>query len=162
MPASGAVPAVCTRAAGATVPVEQCFFTLAYRHRFEPGTSVRALRVERGPIVAIFAGSPGFQGPTAVSTSAQLVWTGNSTALAALSPAVTLHDITIHNNGPSPVFIGQTAVTAVTGAQVAVGETVTYNGWSVTSGTTTRDVYAICASGSATVEVALATTAINV
>lgn len=113
--------------------------------------------------MAIFGNAPGYQGPTSVSTSAVAVWTGNSSALAALSPAVTLKDVTVLNNGPSTVFVGQSGVTATTGLPVKAGQQVTVAGFSATSGTTTSDVYAICASGgSAVVETGLATTDVAV
>lgn len=113
--------------------------------------------------MAIFAGAPGFQGPTAVGTSAVAVWTANSSALAALSPAVTLNDVMVQNNGPSTIYVGQSGVTSTTGLPVKAGKSVVLPGFTATSGTTANDVYAICASGgSAVVEAGLATTDIVV
>lgn len=110
--------------------------------------------------MAIFAGTPGFQGPTAVGTSATKIWSANSSALAALSPAVTLRDLTIVNQGPSTIYVGQSGVTSSTGTPVPDGGQLTIQGFTATSGTTAQDTYAICASGgSATVIAGLASVA---
>lgn len=106
--------------------------------------------------MAIFADGVAYQTNT-VTTAAHLVFTGNSTGLAALSPAVTLKDITIVNTGAVNIFLGSSSVTAATGLILRPGNQVTIQGWTETSGTTTYDVYGITSSGTTTTEAALAT-----
>ena len=110
--------------------------------------------------VAIFdVGSPAYQATASVGTTATLVWSGTAASLAAISPAVTLRDITVINTGANPIFVGGTSVTYATGMYVAPGAQLTVQGWSVTSNTVLHDVYAIvyglgltssCAAGLAT------------
>jgi hypothetical protein len=95
--------------------------------------------------MAIFdAGSPAYQtqvGP--IGGTALLIWSGTATALAGISPAVTLRDITVLNTGANPMWVGATAVTTVTGMYIPPGGQMTIQGWAGTSNTTTRDIYAI-------------------
>ena len=107
--------------------------------------------------MAIFADGVAFQ-EAAISTSSATVFTANSTALAALDPAVELRDLTILNTGPATVYLGNgTATTA--GLPLAAGQQVTIQGWTATSGTTTNDIHGITASGTANVQAGLATVA---
>jgi hypothetical protein len=99
--------------------------------------------------MAIFdVGSPAYQTQTYVGGTAVIVWTGTVTALAGISPAVTLRDVTILNTGANAMYCGGSTVTVATGFYVPPGGQVTCQGWAGTSNTTTRDIYAI-ASGAA-------------
>jgi len=111
--------------------------------------------------VAIFGTGIALQTNT-VTSSAHLVWTANSTALAALSPAITVHDVTIINTGSVTVYLGTSSVTAATGLALPSGAQLTYNGYVATTGTTTNDIYGITSSGTTTTEAALATVNANV
>jgi hypothetical protein len=98
--------------------------------------------------VAIFdVGSPGYQATATVGGTAVLVWTGTFTALAAISPAVTVRDVTVINTGANQCWVGGTSVSVSTGLWLAPGAQVTVQGWSATSNTTLHDVYAISVSG---------------
>jgi hypothetical protein len=93
-------------------------------------------------------GSPAYQTQTYVGGTAVIVWSGTFTALAGISPAVTVRDLTILNTGANAMYVGGSAVTVLTGCYVPPGAQLTVQGWAGTSNTTTRDVYAI-ASGAA-------------
>lgn len=93
--------------------------------------------------MAIFdAGSPAYQTTASVGTTATLIWSGTFTALAGISPAVSLRDITIVNTGSNPIYVGGSSVTTAA-LYVPAGGQVTIQGWTATSNTTTRDIYAI-------------------
>lgn len=111
--------------------------------------------------MAIFADGPAYQTNT-VTTAAHVVFSANATALAALSPAVALHDVTIINTGTVTIYLGQpTNVTAATGIPLAPGQQITINGYTATSGTTTNDIWGITSAGTTTTEAGLATLAVN-
>jgi hypothetical protein len=110
--------------------------------------------------MAAFEGTaPSNQTNSVGSGAAVDVFTANATAFAALSPAVTLHDVTIINVGPATVYLGSSSVTAATGLALKAGQQATIQGWTATTGTTTNDVWAITSSGTAEVIGALATLA---
>ena len=100
--------------------------------------------------VAIFdVGSPAYQTQSYVGGTAVLVWSGTVTALAGISPAVTVRDLTILNTGANVIYVGGSSVTTA-GLYLPPGAQVTVQGWAGTSNTTTRDVYAIAVSSSVT------------
>lgn len=100
--------------------------------------------------MAIFdAGSPAYQTTASIGGTAVLVWSGTFTALAGISPAVTVRDITVVNTGANNLWVGGSSVSTV-GMFLPPGGQLTVQGWSATSNTTTRDVYAVAASGAAT------------
>lgn len=101
--------------------------------------------------VALFdVGSPAYQTTALVGGTAVLVWSGTFTALAGISPAVTLRDVSVINTGANVLWVGASAVTTVTGMYLPPGAQMTIQGWAGTSNTTTRDIYAIATSGAAT------------
>jgi hypothetical protein len=100
--------------------------------------------------MAIFdAGSPAYQTQSYVGGTAVLVWSGTVTALAGISPAVTLRDVTIQNTGSNVIYLGGSSVTTA-GLYLPPGGQVTIQGWAGTSNTTTRDIYGIAVSSSVT------------
>lgn len=99
--------------------------------------------------MAIFdAGSPAYQTTATVGGTAVRIWSGTFTALAGISPAVTLRDITILNTGANTLWVGGSSVTTAA-LPLLPGQQVTVQGWSATSNTTTNDIFAIAASGAA-------------
>lgn len=102
--------------------------------------------------MALFATGVASQSTTLPSggTTATIVWDPNSTALAALSPAVTLKDVTLLNAGANLCWLGQSSVTTTTGVPLSPGQQVTIQGSTYTSGSTTGRIYAICGAGTAT------------
>lgn len=97
--------------------------------------------------MAIFdAGSAAYQGPTSVGGTAVLIWSGTATALAAVTPAVTLRDITVQNVGSFTCYVGGSSVTTAA-MPVPAGAQLTIQGWTATSNKTTNDVFAITTSG---------------
>lgn len=110
--------------------------------------------------MAIFSvGSPAYQAASG-STTAVKIWSGTASALAALSPAVTLRDFTVVNTGTVTIYVGGSSVAgAATGAPVPAGAQLTIQGWTATSNTSTNDVWAISAAGNWTTESSLATLA---
>lgn len=108
--------------------------------------------------MALFdGGSLAFQGPTSVTTSAVRVWTADTSALSALSPAVTLRHIVVQNAGTASMYVGAASVTTSTGQIVPAGGALQIQGLNIVTGTTTYDVYAITAAGTTTVYAGLAT-----
>lgn len=102
--------------------------------------------------MAVFAaGSPGFQGPTTVGTATSVkAWSGTVAALAGVSPAVTVRDITIVNTGTSSVYLVQGTIApsaTPNGLVLGAGDQITIQGWTATTGTSTTDISAICATG---------------
>lgn len=110
-------------------------------------------------------GSPAFQGPTTVGTATSVkVWSGTVAALAAVSPAVTVRDITIVNQGTTSVYIVQGTIApsaTPNGLVLVAGGQLTIQGWTATTGTSTNDISAICLTGggSSTVSAGLASNA---
>jgi hypothetical protein len=99
--------------------------------------------------VAIFdVGSPAYQTTALIGGTAVLIWSGTFTALAGISPAVTLRDVSIINTGANVLYIGGSSVTTAA-LYLPPGAQVTVQGWAGTSNTTTRDIYAIATSGAA-------------
>lgn len=93
-------------------------------------------------------GSPAYQGPTTVGTAASVkLWSGTVSALAGISPAVTVRDVMIQNTGTAVLYVSsgtQSINTAVTaGVAVPVGAVLVLQGWTATTNTTTNDVYGI-------------------
>lgn len=108
--------------------------------------------------MALFdAGSPAYQ-TSSPGTAATLVWSGTVTALANISPAVALRDLSIINVGTITCFVGGSSVTTAA-LPLLAGQQVTIQGWLGTSNTTTRDVYAITSSGTAQLQAGLASVA---
>lgn len=104
--------------------------------------------------MAIFANGVATQ-TSAPGTSATAVFNPNSTALAALSPAVALHDVTIINTGSVNVALGSSTVTATTGLILKPGQQLTIQGWLATSGNAAGEIYGIVASGTGACEAGL-------
>jgi len=96
--------------------------------------------------VALFdVGSPAYQARTQGGTAA-LIWSGTASALAAVSPAVPLRDISIMNVGSATVYVGGSSVTTAA-LPLLPGQQVTVQGWLGTAGTTAQDIYGITVGG---------------
>lgn len=108
--------------------------------------------------MAIFANSAATQ-TTSVGNSATEVFNPSASGIPS---GVTLYDVTLINTGTVTVYLGQSAVTAVTGLQLAAGQQVTYNHESFAQGTAANAIYAITSSGTTSVLAGLATVAANV
>jgi hypothetical protein len=109
--------------------------------------------------MAIFdTGSAAYQ-TTTVTSGGQTAFNANSTALAALSPAVTLKDVTVMNVGSVTAYLGQSGVTATTGITLKPGQQITIQGYTAVTGTTTNNVFAITSSGSTVLLAGLASLA---
>jgi hypothetical protein len=96
--------------------------------------------------VAIFdAGSPAYQSTVGGTSTAVKIWSGTASALASISPAVTLRDLTVLNNGTISIYIGvgTTAAQLAGGVLVNPGGQVTMQGWVGTSNTTTNDLWGV-------------------
>lgn len=102
-------------------------------------------------------------------TSAALIWdpSNSSTttygprgAVPVLTPAQTLKDVTIINQGPGTLFVGQGSAITNTGTTAAMaipaGGQLTLRGYTATAGSTTGRIYGISSSTSY-VEVGLET-----
>ena len=100
-------------------------------------------------------------------TSAAIIWDPSNTstttygplgAVPTVTPTQTLRDVTIVNNGPGVLFIGQGSAVTNTGTTAAlpvpVGGQVTIQGYTAVAGTTAGRIYGVSASTSA-VEVGL-------
>jgi hypothetical protein len=117
--------------------------------------------------MAIFVTSaPALQGPTTVTSSATQIF--NTTGTPIGSPAspteftagVNLGALTVTNTGTVACWVGASSVTDATGVPLQAGESFTIeNGkhLAAESGTKSWNLYAITASGTTTVEAALAT-----
>lgn len=102
--------------------------------------------------MAIF--SPNVQ-TTTVTNSATKIF---DTTSSLFTTGATLADVTIENTSTSTaIFLGQSAVTAVTGLRLDPGDQITYQGYSRVKGDTVGDIYAITASGTAVAVTGLAT-----
>jgi hypothetical protein len=102
------------------------------------------------------AGSPAYQSTTVGSSVPVKIWSGTVAALAAISPAVTLRDLTIVNTGTGVLWVSSGSAAAVssagsTGLAVPPGAQLTLIGWTATSNTTTSDVWGIGQTNSGTV-----------
>lgn len=97
--------------------------------------------------IAIFdAGSPAYQSAVGGTATAVKIWSGTVSALASISPAVTLRDLTVLNNGTISIYIGVgTTAAQLTSGGVLVnpGGQVTIQGWVGTSNTTTNDLWGV-------------------
>ena len=67
----------------------------------------------------------------------------------------------LFRSGTVTIYLGQSAVTAVTGLALPAGAQVTFNGWSYAQGAAGGNVYAITASGTSSAIAGLATVAAN-
>lgn len=105
--------------------------------------------------MAIFANGPAYQS-TAVTNSATLVFGGSTTTLAAISPAVTLRNVTLFNSGTTTAFIGGSSATTAA-LPLAPGQQVLLQGYTTTTGTTTHDLYGITSAGTTIINAGLAT-----
>jgi hypothetical protein len=104
--------------------------------------------------VPIFdVGSPAYQ-TYPIAQTASLVWSGTFAPLGSISPAVTLRDITIINQGTASVVLGSGSVTATTGLPLPAGAQLTIQGWTATSNNKNNDIYGICSNGTAVTTVA--------
>lgn len=97
------------------------------------------------------AGSPAYQGPTTVGTSAsQRIWSGTNTALVNANPtAVTVRDLVVQNLGTAPIFVSTGTVNAASqngGIYVPAGALMVVQGWTAVTGTTTNDIFAVAQS----------------
>lgn len=102
-------------------------------------------------------GSPAYQGPTSVGTTVPVkLWSGTVSALASVSPAAVVRDITIVNTGAGVLWVSSGSAAAVssagsTGMAVPAGAQLTIIGWTATTNTTTNDVWGIGQTNSGTV-----------
>jgi hypothetical protein len=102
-------------------------------------------------------GSPAYQGPTSVgSTTPVKIWSGTVSALASISPAVTVRDLTIMNTGVGVLWVCSGSAAPVssagsTGVAVPAGGQLTLQGWTAVTNTTTNDVWGIGQTNSGTV-----------
>lgn len=110
--------------------------------------------------MAIFNGSgPAYQFVTVTNSATAIYNTTTSIGTSVAFPTgVTLTNITIVNTGSTTCFVGQSAVTAVTGIPLAAGQQLTIQGWTSAQGGG-NVLFAITASGSTTVEASLASLA---
>lgn len=108
--------------------------------------------------MAIFANSAATQTTASVGNTATQIY---NTSATGIPTGVTLHDLTVVNTGSTTIYLGQSAVTAVTGLALPAGAQVTFNGWSHAQGDATGNVYAITASGTSSAIAGLATVASN-
>ncbi len=102
--------------------------------------------------MALFATGVAYQTAAVSGTAPITVWGPSSAALTALSPAVTLKDVTLVNAGTNTCFLGQSAVTLgpANGLPLQAGAQITIQGSTFTSGSTTGTIYACCGAGTAT------------
>ncbi len=102
--------------------------------------------------MALFATGVASQTAAVSGTVPVTVWGPSSAALAALSPAVTLKDVTLVNAGANTCFLGTSTVTLGpnTGFPLVAGAQLTIQGSSFTSGSTTGTIFAVCGAGTAT------------
>lgn len=100
-------------------------------------------------------------------TTAALVWDPSNAsptafgpfgAVTVLTPAQSLNNVTLINEGPGILYLGGSTVTTATGLPVPVGAQVVIEGYTTTAGTTTNRIYGISASTSV-VRAGLATVA---
>lgn len=97
---------------------------------------------------------------TSVGNSATQVFNPNAAPYSTL--AGPLKDPVIENTSATvTVYLGQSAVTAVTGLPLGPGQQITYNGFSTATGSGGTALYAITASGTASVVAGLATLNVN-
>jgi len=92
---------------------------------------------------------------TSVGNSATAVFNPNAAPFSTL--AGPLKDVTIENAGSVTVYLGGSTVTTATGLPLASGVQVTFEGSSTPAGSGGTAIYAITASGTATVVSGLAT-----
>lgn len=98
---------------------------------------------------------------TTTITSAALIWDPSNNSATAfgpqgkvnvLTPAQTLSNVTIVNQGPGVLFVGQGSAVANTGTTAAmaipVGGQLTLRGYTATAGSTTGRIYGVSASTS--------------
>ncbi len=104
--------------------------------------------------MAIFANSAATQTTASVTNSATQIY---NTSASGIPAGVTLRNITIVNTGSVTFFVGQSAVTAVTGIAVPAGGQLTIEGYAFAQGAAGGNVYAITASGTSSAIVGLET-----
>lgn len=104
--------------------------------------------------MAIFANSAATQTTASVANTATQIY---DTSASGIPTGVTLKNLTIVNTGSTTFYVGQSAVTAVTGIAVPAGGQLTIEGYSHAQADTAGDVYAITASGTSSAIAGLAT-----
>ena len=93
---------------------------------------------------------------TSVTNSATAVFNPNAAPFSTL--AGPLKDVTIENvSATVTVYLGQSTVTSSTGLPLGPGQQVTFEGSSTPAGASGTAIYAITASGTASVVAGLAT-----
>lgn len=116
--------------------------------------------------MAVFGGTaPAVQGPTTVTSSATQIFNTTGTPISSPSvnftAGVNLGTLTLINTGQANCWVGTSSVTATTGLLLKPGEQLTIqNGTHIAAesgAATSWNLYAITASGTTTVEAALAT-----
>lgn len=113
--------------------------------------------------MATFAAAPpALQGPTSVGTSATQIFstTGSSNPTVNFTAGAQLASITVTNVGTRTCWVGTSSVTGTAGVPLQAGESLTINNGShkaAESGTSSWNLYAITASSTTLVEVALTT-----
>lgn len=94
--------------------------------------------------MAIFSTAAATQSTASVGNTATLVFDSDATGIPT---GATIGDVTVINTGATTFFVGQSAVTAVTGLRVPPGAQVTINGFGALQSSTNYDIYAITSSG---------------
>lgn len=112
--------------------------------------------------MGIFSASPpAYQTTASVTTAATQIYNTTSVTTGGVTytfpTGVALANLVIVNTGTVTAYIGQSAVTAVTGTPLFAGQTMSLGG-SVTAGASTWNLYAITSSGTTSIEVSLGST----
>lgn len=96
--------------------------------------------------MALFAGGSATVQTNTIGGTAHLIWTSNSASLGSVSPAATIHDVSIINTGTATCWVGGSSVTTAA-LPLLPGQQVTVQGWTSTTGVTTQDIYGITIGG---------------
>jgi|SRR5579859_3497419 len=102
----------------------------------------------------IFANSAATQATASVGNTATQIFNVSASGIPA---GAVIGDLIVENTGSVTMFVGQSAVTAVTGLRVPAGGSVTLTGFAATQAVTTGNVYGITASGTTSALVGPAT-----
>lgn len=104
--------------------------------------------------MAIFANSAATQTTASVANTATQIY---NTSASGIPTGAVIGDIIVENTGTVTFFLGQSAVTAVTGLRVPPGAQVVIVGFGSTQGSANFNLYAITASGTSSAMVGPAT-----
>lgn len=109
--------------------------------------------------MAVFANSAATQTTASVGNTATQIF---NVSASGIPTGAVIGDLIVVNTGATTMFIGQSAVTAVTGLRVPAGGSVTLTGFGATQAVTTGNVYGITSSGTTSAIVGPATVEYNV